>query len=121
MRITSLILPVTLAIAIAGGYIAGYSMGESDGLEAGAGATFNVDASRSAEAFALASSVRQALRESKPAQAELAVVRYAALKAPTIVACRATPECANSVGRLMPTKAQLEEVLAAEKAIRGQQ
>lgn len=103
-----------------GGHVAGYYMGEAGGREAGAGAMFNLDASRSVEAIVLASNVRQALRESKPAQAELAVVRYGALKVPSLVACRSSPDCVASVGPLMPTKAQLEEVLAADRAMRGQ-
>lgn len=121
MRITNLLLQTTVCLAIIGAYIAGYYMGESAGRDAGADVTFNLDATRSAEAFMLASSVRQALRESKPAQAELAVVRYAALKAPSLVACSSSPDCAASVGRLMPTKAQLEEALAADRALRAQQ
>jgi hypothetical protein len=120
MRITNFLLSITVCLAIFGAYVAGHYMGESDGREAGADATFNLDASRSAEAFMIASSVRQALRESKPAQAELVVVRYAALKAPSLVACSSSPDCAASVGRLMPTKAQLEEALVAERAMRDQ-
>lgn len=120
MRITSLILPITVCLAIIGGYVAGYYMGEADGRDDGAGAMFNLDASRSAEALVLASNVRQALRESKPAQAELAIVRYAALRVPSLVACRSSPECAASVGPLMPAKAQLDEALAADRAMRGQ-
>lgn len=121
MRITNFLLAITVCLAIAGAYIAGHYMGESEGREASADATFNLDALRSAEAFMIANSVRQALRESKPAQAELAVVRYAARKAPSLAACSSSPDCAASVGRLMPTKAQLEETLAAERAARNQQ
>jgi hypothetical protein len=121
MQITNLILPITVCLASVGAYVAGYYMGESDGREAGAGTVFNLDASRSAEAFMLASSVRQALRESKPAQAELAVARYAALRVPSLVACRSSPDCAASVGGLMPTKAQLEEALVADRAMRARQ
>jgi hypothetical protein len=120
MRITSLILPITVCLAIVGGYVAGYYMGEADGREAGAGAMFNLDASRSAEALVLASNVRQALRESKQAQAEHAVIRYAALKVPSLVACQSSSDCAASVGPLLPTKAQLDEALAADRAMRGQ-
>ena len=120
MRITSLILPITVCLATIGGYAAGYYMGEADGREAGADAMFNLDASRSAEALVLASNVRLALRESKPVQAELAVVRYAALKVPSLVACHSSPDCAASVGPLLPRKAQLEEALAADRAMRGQ-
>jgi len=120
MRITNLILPTTVCLAIAGAYIAGYYMGEFDGREAAAGAVFSLDASRAAEAITLASSVRQALRESKPAKAELVVVRYAALRAPSVVGCHSSPECLASVGRLLPTKAQLEEILVADRAMRGQ-
>lgn len=87
MRITSLILPMTVCLAMVGAYVAGYCMGEADGRDAGAGAMFNLDASGSAEAPVLASNVRQALRESKPAQAELTIVRYAALRVPSLVAC----------------------------------
>jgi len=121
MQISSLIFPLTICIAATGAYIGGYYMGEIEGREAGASAMFNLDASRSAEAIVLASSVRQALRESNPARAELLVVRHAALKAPSVVACYASPDCMASVGRLMPPKAQLEEALAAGRAARGQQ
>lgn len=121
MRITNFLLAITVCLAIVGAYIAGHYMGESDGREAGADAMFNLDALRSAEAFVIANSVRQALRESKPAQAEVAVVRYAARKAPSLVACASSSDCAASVGRLMPTKAQLDEALAADRAARNQQ
>lgn len=121
MRITNLILPITVSLAVTGAYIAGYYMGEFNGREAGADAMFNLDASRSAEAIMLAGSVRQALRESEPAKAELAVIRHAALKVPSLVVCHASPDCVASVGRLLPTKVQLEEALAADRATRGQQ
>ena len=121
MRVTNLILPVTVCLAIAGAFVAGYYVGESDGRDTGAGVAFNREASRSAEAFMLASSVRQALRESKPAQAELVVVRDAALKVPSLLGCQASPDCAAAVGRNMPTKAQLDEALAADRAMRRSQ
>jgi hypothetical protein len=121
MRITNFLLLLVVCLALAAAYFFGHSMGESDGREATADAVFNLDASRSAEAFKLASTVRQALRESKPDHAELEVVRYAALKAPSLAACASSPGCAASVGRLMPTKAQLQEALAAERAMKGRQ
>ena len=121
MHITSLVLPTTVCIALVGAYIGGHYMGESDGREADAGALFNLDASRSAEAFQMVTNVRQALRQSKPDQADMVLVRYAALKAPSLSACAASPECAAEVGPLMPTKAQLEEALAAERAYRARQ
>jgi len=121
MRIAGLVLPTTFCLAVVGAYVAGYYMGEFNGREAGGDAMFNLDASRSAEAVMLASGVRQALRESKPAEAERVVLRHAALKAQSVVACYSSPNCVVSVGRQMPTKAQLEEVLAADRAIRGQQ
>jgi hypothetical protein len=120
MRTTNLLLSIIFGVAVIGAFFAGHYMGENEGREAGAGVMFNLDASRSAEAIVLAGSVRQALRESQPAKAELAVVRYAALKAPSVAACLSSPECVASVGRQMPTKAQLEEVLAADKALRQQ-
>jgi hypothetical protein len=120
MRITDIVVPVTVCVAIVGAYVAGHYMGEFDGREAGADAMFNQDASRSAEAFIVASSIRQALRESKPDKAERVAVRFAALKAPSLVACSKSPDCAAKVGPLMPTKAQLDEALAAERALRGQ-
>ena len=119
MRTTDLILSITVSLAAVVGYVAGYYMGESDGRDTGAGVTVNLDAARSAEAFMLASSVRQALRESKPAQAELAVVRYAALRVPSLLACQSSPNCATAVGQTMPTKAQLDEALAADRATRS--
>jgi hypothetical protein len=121
MRITSLLLSITVCLAIAGGFIAGYYMGESAGREAGADVAFSMDAARSAEAFAFASSIRQALRDSKPAQAELAAIRYAAMMAPKLLACQSSPDCTASAGRTMPTKAQLEEVVAAHRAMRTRQ
>jgi len=108
-------------LAIAGAFFAGHYVGEAQGREAAGDARFQLDALRSAEAFLFAGSVRQALRESKPAQAELAAVRHAARKVPSLVACSASRECAASVGKLMPTKAQLDEALAAEKALKSQQ
>ena len=119
MRATDLLLPITIGFAAVAGYVAGHAVGESEGLETGAGLAFNRDASRSAEAFVLASSVRQALRESKPAQAELAAIRYAATKVPSLLGCQSSPDCAAAVGRIMPTKAQLDEALAADRAARS--
>lgn len=121
MRTTSFLLSLLVCLAIAGAYFAGHYMGESEGREAVGDARFHLDALRSAEAFRFAGSVRQALRESRPAQAELLAVRHAARKVPSLVACSSSPECAASVGRLMPTKAQLEEALAAEREMKGQQ
>lgn len=121
MRTTSFLLSLLVCLAIAGAYFAGHYMGEADGRDAAGEAHFHLDALRGAEAFLFAGSVRQALRESKPARAELAAVRHAARKVPSLVACSASPECAASVGRLLPTKAQLEEALAAERALKGQQ
>lgn len=121
MRITSFLLSILACLALAGAYFAGHYLGESEGREAVADAVFHLDASRSAEAFRMASSVRQALRESNAAQAELMVVRFAALKAPSLVACSSSPGCAASVGRLLPTKAQLDEAIVAERATRGKQ
>ena len=120
MRMTSFMLSVTVCLALVGAFVAGHYVGESDARDAGADTAFHLDASRSAEAFGIANSVRQALRESKPSQAELLVVRYAAQKARSLAACAASPECAAAVGRLMPAKAQLDEALAAERALRNQ-
>jgi len=119
MRVTNIILFITGCLAMVGAYIAGHYMGEFAGRDVGADVSFNLDASRSAEAFAVANSIRQALRESKPAKADALAARYAALKVPSLAACQASPECVERVGRLMPTKAQLDEVLAAEKAMRA--
>ena len=119
MRATHLILLATACVAFVGSFVAGYYMGESAGRDTGAAATFNLDAIRSAEAIVLAGNVRQALRESKPAKADEVVVRYAALKAPTVAGCYAAPECMASVGQVMPAKAQLDEVLAADRALRA--
>ena len=121
MRTTSVLLSLLVCLAIAGSYVAGHYMGEAEGRDAAGDARFHLDSLRSAEAFLFAGSVRQALRESSPAKAELAAVRYAARKVPSLVACSASPECAASVGQQMPTKAQLDEALAAERSLKGQQ
>ncbi|MEZ0306798.1 MAG: hypothetical protein ACAH21_02665 [Ramlibacter sp.] len=120
MRATHLILMATACVAFVGAFVAGFYMGEATGRDAGAAATFNLDATRSAEAIVLATHFRQALREAKPAKAEQAVMRYAALKAPTVSGCYASPDCMAAVGQVMPTKAQLDDVLAADRALRSQ-
>lgn len=120
MRTTSFLLSALVCLALAAAYFFGHSMGVADAQEAGGDALFKLDATRSAEAFRLASSVRQSLREAKPAEAELALVRYAALKVPSLAACSASPDCAAAVGRQLPTKAQLQESIAAERAMSGQ-
>ncbi|MFC5497899.1 hypothetical protein ACFPOE_10180 [Caenimonas terrae] len=120
MRTTSLGLLILVCLAIAGAYFAGHYMGQADAQDGTADAVFYADAARSAESFATAASIRQALRESDPARAELLAVRDAALKVPSLVACAASPECAAAVGARLPTKAQLDEALAARRALREQ-
>ena len=119
MRTTSFLLSAVVCLAIAAAYFFGHYMGIADAQEAGADALFKLDAARSAEAFRLAGSVRQALREGKPSEAELALVHSAALKAPSLAACSASPDCAAAVGRQLPTKAQLQDAVAAERAMNG--
>src|SRR6188768_4246411 len=101
MRIASIILPVAVTVAVLGAYAAGRYIGQHDEQKVVAGAISNLDASRSAEGFMLASTAREALRESKPETAELVLVRYAALKAPALMECSASPACVAWVGKLM--------------------
>jgi hypothetical protein len=119
MRIQSIFLPFVVFVAVVGAFAAGHYIGQFDAQKAAAAASYNFDASRSAEVFMLVSSARQALRESKPMEAERVLVFYAALQAPRLAECSSSPACAAWVGRMMPTKAQLEEVIAAERTIGG--
>ena len=118
MRTTSVGLLILVCLAIAGAYFAGHYMGEADARDGNADAVFYAAAARSAESFMTATSIRQALRESNPARAELLAVRDAALKVPSLVACSASAECAAALGWRLPTRAQLEEALAASRALR---
>ena len=119
MRITNIMLPLAVCLAIVGAYAAGHYIGKLDAQGESAVAISNLEASRSAEAFMIASSARQALRNSQPAQAELVLVRYAALQAPALLECSSLPGCAVWVGGLLPTKMQVEDIVAAERATRG--
>jgi hypothetical protein len=119
MRLPTFILPTTVFLAIVGAFAAGHYIGQIDAQKAGAAAMHSLDASRSAEAFFAVSNARQALRESKPEHVELVLVRYAALHASALLECSSSPSCVAWVGGRMPTKAQLEEVRATERAMNG--
>jgi hypothetical protein len=119
MRLSTIILPTAVLLAIASAFAAGRYIGEFDSKKAAGVALSNLDAARSAEAFLMVSSARQALRESKPEKAELLLVRYAALRSGALLECSASPSCAAWVGPLMPTKSQIDEVRTTERAMNG--
>jgi len=119
MRVSSFILPTTVLLALVGAFAAGHYIGKHDEHKINAAAVNDLDTSRRAEVFLMVSYARQALHEAKPEHAELVMVRYAALQAPALTACSSSPACAAWVGRLLPTKTQLDEVVATERALNG--
>jgi hypothetical protein len=119
MRIQSLLLPLTVLIAVGGAFAAGHYIASHDAEKATRSAVALIQAEGAAETFKLASSARMALQASKPEQASQLLTSWAALKAPALIECSAKPECAAWVGPQMPSRAQLEEVIAADRAQRN--
>lgn len=115
MRIPNIALPAAVILAVLGAFAAGRFVGAHDAQKLGAIAAFNSDASRSAEAFMIASSARDALK-SEPAKADAILARYAALQVSALTECSVAPSCAASVGKLMPPPSRLEAAVSTARA-----
>jgi hypothetical protein len=114
-------LPVIVALAVVLAFAAGRYVGEQDAKRVSEIAMRNLDASRNAEAFSIVSSAREALKNSEPANAELVLTRYAALKAPALIECSQAASCTAWVAGLMPKRERLEEILAAARSLKDAQ
>lgn len=119
MRIQNLLLPLTVLIAVGGAFAAGHYIAGHDAEKASRSAAALIQAEHAAETFKLVSSARLALQTSKPEQATQLLTSWAALQAPALIECSATPECAAWVGAQMPSRTQLDEVIAADRAQRN--
>lgn len=78
-----------------------------------------MQAETNAEIFNLANSARLSLQASKPEQATQILTTWVALKAQPLSECSAKAECAAWLGPQMPSRAQLEEVISADRAKRN--
>lgn len=116
MRIQNLLLTITVLIAVGGAFAAGHYIARHDAQKSSRSAVALIQAEHAAETFKLANNARMALQASKPEQATELLTTWAALKAPALIECSAKPECTAWVGAQMPSKAQLNEVIAADRA-----
>lgn len=116
MRIQNLLLPLTVLIAVGGAFAAGHSIASHDAEKANRSAVALIHADHAFEAFKLANSARLAQQASKPEQAAQLRTTWAALKASVLVECSEKPDCAAWVGTQMPSQAQLEDVIAADRS-----
>ena len=116
MRIRNLLLPLTVMIAVGGAFTAGHYIARYDAEKAARSAVGLIQAEHAAETFKLANSARLALQASKPEEAAQILARWAALKAPSLIDCSAKTDCAAWVGAQMPSRAQLEAAIAADRS-----
>jgi hypothetical protein len=119
MRIQTLLLPLTILVAVGAAFATGHYIGRLDAEKASRTAIDLLQVDNHAEVFRLANSARLALHASKPEQADQILTTWVALKAQPLSECSAKAECAGWLGPQMPGKAQLEEVIAADKAQRN--
>jgi hypothetical protein len=116
-RFASVSLYAAVASAIGGAYGAGLYVGRHEASDALIQSLVNVDAERAAETFLVLNSARRALRESDPVRAETVLVRFAAVKVPTLRECSMSEACAAWLGQHLPTQTELEAAVAAEAAL----
>ena len=119
MRIPSILLPAVVVAAIGGAFWAGHFIAQRDAEKASRNAVLAVSAQDDAASFAVVSGARAALKEGRPAQANLVLLNYAALKASALIECRKSVECAGWAGAIMPSAAALTEAIAAAGAAEG--
>jgi hypothetical protein len=115
MRTLSLLLPLTVLIAVGASFAAGHYIASHDAEEGTRSAVALIQAEHAAETFKLANSARMAVLESKPEHATQLLTTWAALKAPVLMQCHTSPPCAAWVGSSLPSQAQLDELLATER------
>lgn len=120
MRIQNLLLPLTVLIAVGGAFAAGHYIARHDAEEATRSAITLIQTEHAAETFKLTNSARLALQESKPEQATQLLTTWAALQAPALMQCHTSPACAAWIGSSLPSQAQLDEFLAAERNLPNQ-
>jgi hypothetical protein len=117
MRIQSLLLPLTVLIAVGASFAAGHYIARHDAGKATRSAVALIQAEHAAETFKLTNSARLALMGSKPEQATQLLTTWAALQAPALMQCHTSPACAAWMGSSLPSQAQLDELLAAERTL----
>lgn len=119
MRIHSLLLSLAVMIAVGAAFAAGQYIGRHDAEKASRSTIDLIQVDNDAEVFRLANSARLALQVSKPEQASQMLTTWVALKAQALSECSAKAECVGWLGPQMPSKALLEEVIAADRAQRN--
>ena len=117
MRIQSLLLPLTVLIAVGGAFAAGYYIAGHDAEKANRSVIAQIQADHAAQTFKVASSVRLAINAAKHEQAAQILTTWVAMQAPTLMECRTSPACTAWVGPSMPTQAQIQEMLAADRTL----
>ena len=94
MNVTSLVLYVSVAAALAGAYIAGRYVGTSDAERIYAQVAHVQSASNSSNTLYFAGSVAELIQADKSAEALRVVEFYARLQAPAVSECLAEASCA---------------------------
>lgn len=117
MRIQKVLLPLAVLVAVGGAFAAGHYIASHDAEKATRSAVAFIQAEQAAETYKLANSARLALLESKPEQTSQLLTTWAAMQAPALMQCHTSPACAAWVGTALPSQAQLDELLAAERAL----
>lgn len=118
MRITTIVIPVVVVAAVVGAFAAGHYIGKFDAERTFQGAIRQIGADNSAQIFMLTSRMHQSIASGDFAQADAVAVRFAALQVPTLAECSLSKSCISWVGRPMPTKAEMDAIIAAEASQR---
>ena len=97
MKTLRLLLPLSVAVAIAGAYFAGRYVGDYDSKKLHARALQLETATESADRLYVAGAVADLLRNSKSAEALQVLEQYASIQAPAVNECLKSPSCSGWV------------------------
>jgi hypothetical protein len=119
MRLTTIALPVVVLAAVGGSFAAGHYIGKYDAERSAMAAVRQIGADNSAQIFGVTSSIHRSLASGDVAKADAIAVRFAALQVSGLAECSLSKVCVGWVGTLMPSKAEMDAIVAAEASQRG--
>jgi len=119
MRFTTIALPTLVIVAVIGAFEAGHYIGKADAERKAEAAAKLLGADSSAQVFMLASFVHKFISAGDIAQADVVAIRFAALQVPALAECALSKSCTAWIGQRLPTKLEMEAMVAAEASQRA--
>jgi hypothetical protein len=115
MRVADLLLPVFVAAAVGGSFMAGRYVGTYDTEKRYSELRRLLSDGNSVDTLFWANAAIQKLQEARLAEAQTILVRYAKLQVPGAVDCSKLPLCATLAGPRLPNSEQLQTVMSRQE------